>query len=159
MKRLLSIFLVILLVPSLVACNSGTTSSDDELDAVRQYASSYSELVNGRACIYSLVGMLSYYNEATYQEAKSEAKVSKQVQAQYFPSVHWEGSEFLSSPLISRRISDIYVCSLTDSAITFIFQLSYEPVDGLPASSLYKAVYSVNSNEITDIVALCTDFK
>ncbi len=153
-KKISGIILSLLLV-FLTAC-SGNTSSDateSDLDAIRNYASSYSELVNGRDAIYTLSGMLSYYDDASYKTASSTAKISKSVRAEYFPSVNWSGSAFLAQEQ-TGSIQNVSVCALSNSAITFMFLLRIESLTALPQVHAYQAVYSLNSDEITEVTKI-----
>lgn len=153
-KKISGIILSLLLV-FMTAC-SGSTNSDtneSDLDAIRNYASSYSELVNGRDAIYTLSGMLSYYDDASYKEASSTAKISKSVRAEYFPSVNWSGSAFLAQEQ-TGSIRDVSVCALSNSAITFMFMIRIESLTELPQVHAYQAVYSLNSDEITEVTKI-----
>ena len=152
-RRILSAILVVFILLCTGCSNQEQSEKDKELAHIREVASSYSELINGRTAIYSLAKMLSYYDDASYQAAKSEAKVSQGIAAIYFPSVKWEGSEFLASEQ-TGTITSIYVSQFTDNSIIFIFELHVSPVDGLSKTYCYQATYSVLSDEIYELTQI-----
>lgn len=152
--RVICLVLSIFCLLSFSGCsNQEQSEKDKELEHIREVASSYSELISGRTAVYSLAKMLSYYDDASYQAAKSEAKVSQGIASIYFPSVKWEGSEFLASEQ-SGVITDIYVSSFTDTSIIFMFDILIDPIDGLSKYHCYQATYSVLSDEIYELTQI-----
>ena len=152
-RRILSAILVVFILLCTGCSNQEQSEKDKELAHIREVASSYSELISGRTAVYSLAKMLSYYDDSSYQAAKSEAKVSQGIAAIYFPSVKWEGSEFLASEQ-TGTITSIYVSQFTDNSIIFIFELHVSPVDGLSKTYCYQATYSVLSDEIYELTQI-----
>lgn len=152
-KRVLSAILLVFILLCTSCLNQEQSEKDKELEHIREVASSYSELISGRTAIYSLAKMLSYYDDASYQAAKSEAKVSQGIAAIYFPSVKWDGSEFLASKQ-TGIIKDICISSFTDNSIIFIFWLYVSPTDGLSKTYCYQATYSVLSDEIYELTQI-----
>lgn len=152
LKKCLALVLCATLL--LTGCSDNSSSvKNDELAGIREYASSYSELVNGRDAVFSLTEMLSYYNDASYKKASSSARVSNAVRAEYFPSVNWEGSEFLATEQ-TASIAELYVSSFSDAVITYTFLLRIASLTELPQVHMYQAVYSLNSDEIVEVTKI-----
>lgn len=138
----------------LTSCSTpADKQTNSDLDNIREYASSYSELVNGRSAIFDSLGMLTYYNDATYQKAKSEAKISNSVRAEYFPSVNWEGSEFLVEES-TASVTELYVSAVTDSFIQYLAIVRVSPVVNPSYNNAYQISYSVNSDEIVEVTKI-----
>ena len=153
MKHITKILAMLAIITCLLT-GCSNNSNDVALDKVREEASKYKFLSDGRNACQSLTQMLGYYNNETYQRAKEAVKISDNIRVKYFPSVNWQGVEILSIPKQSS-ITNLLVSNCNDTQIEYLFCIALDGGVYVPTTRWYKANYSIKRDEITDLELIC----
>lgn len=154
MRKIAKLLAILLACTCLVTGCSQEDEKEQALQAIRDASSRYSFLNAGRNACQTITGMLSYYDNASYQEAKAAANVSDNLRAEYFPTVTWQGSEFLAQKR-ECVISDLLVSSYSDKEITYLMCLAVSDNVYLPISEWYKVTYSLKQGTIIGLEEIC----
>lgn len=155
MRVKVKFFVLLLAIACVITGCAQNTERDKALQAIREQASRYDFLNEGRNACYTLTKMLGYYDEATYQQAKGTAQVSQEIANTYFPSVNWEGSLLFVEPK-TCSIDNLLVQSISDSSIVYLIQVRLSYTDKESQKVWYRATYSVNSEMIISLEELCS---
>ena len=144
MKKIIASLLSCVLILS--GCSNQPSAEELAIQAIREEQSKYDFLANGIYEVQQLKYLFQIWDNNTYQYSKTKVNISNKLMNEYFPTDEWQGN-IIASQQITANISSIYVSSISDEEITFIFILTKE-ISGLTYYCWYEAVYDLGLSQI-----------
>lgn len=155
-RRYFAFFLATVLL--LTGCKHEPSEEEKFLEAVRAEQTKFNFLGNFYSAVYSLQGIFGMWDANTYQSAKKEAKISKELANELFPSVNWLGNP-LTNQSKTAQIREIFVTSCSEEFISAVIQVSVcNNVYNSYRTYYYEVSYSNTSEVIVSLDELL-DYK